>query len=124
MEDTLDTGPILSQIPLPVLETDTSASLYERGLEALWHLYLTSALRWLRGLETEFHPQQGIGSRHSVADLERLTNLEMTSSLSLARAIKWLRARTFGACNGAQFQIENETYRVTVQICGINEVAE
>lgn len=116
MDDTLDTGPILNQVSISIHATDTSDSLYEKSLNALWDLYGSSALQWLRGNEIQFHPQQGTGSSHSIADLATLTNLELTSSMSVGRAIQWLRARTFGTYDGAQFQIGGEQYGVTVRV--------
>ena len=124
MEDTLDTGPILDQVSIPVHLTDTSASLYAKGLLALWDLYLASALPWLRGQKSEFHPQQGVGSSYTIADLESLTNIELTSSMALGRALQLLRARTFGARDGAHFQISGEHYGVTVHVYNRNDVVE
>ena len=124
MDETLDTGPILNQVPIPIHETDTSTSLYEKGLNALWDLYLDSALSWLQGRGSDFHPQNGVGSSHSVAEVTSLTDLKLTSTMSVGRMIRLLRARTFGPHDGAHFRVGGEHYGVTVDVYRLDDLTE
>lgn len=104
MTQTIDAGQILAQRVIPVESKDTSASLYEKGLEALWDIYRTDVIAWLSGDFVTWREQPDGGSRHVTTDLERLIRLD-TATLSAVDRERLVRALDLGQAsprNGSQ----------------------
>lgn len=76
MREAIDEGPILDQMRVSIHEGDTSHSLYERGLRALWHIYESALLPWLLDGSGSWTPQPQGGSRHGRADLDALRAMD------------------------------------------------
>lgn len=76
MTETIDTGPILAQRVVPVESEDTSASLYSKGLDALWDIYQTDVVSWLLRGAVGLRDQTGGGSWHASKDLKKLADLD------------------------------------------------
>lgn len=72
MTENIDEGKILAQQVIPVEATDTSASLYQKGTDALWDIYRTDVVAWLSGGSVTWRDQPDGGSWHVTTDLERL----------------------------------------------------
>ncbi len=85
MIETIDSGPILAQRVIPVASSDTSATLFDKGLDALWDLYRTEVIAWLSGGSVTWREQPDGGSRHVTTDLERLIRLEAATLTALDR---------------------------------------
>ena len=79
MTETIDAGPILAQRVVPVESVDTSTSLYNKGLDALWDIYLTDVVAWLLGGAVGLREQAAGGSRHASKDLKILADLDRES---------------------------------------------
>jgi methionyl-tRNA formyltransferase len=75
MIETIDSGPILAQRAIPVASSDTSATLFDKGLDALWDLYRVDVVAWLAGEPVAWREQPPGGSSHVTSDLEALSRL-------------------------------------------------
>lgn len=94
MTKDVDCGPLLGQVQIPIEQFDTSATLYARGLDALWNLYLETVKPWILGKATELVPQTPGGSAHFARDLELLYELARDPNLPLEDRKRLLRAIT------------------------------
>jgi methionyl-tRNA formyltransferase len=104
MTQTIDAGQILAQRVVLVESKDTSASLYEKGIEALWDIYCTDVIAWLSGGSVTWREQPDGGSRHVTKDLERLIRLD-AATLSAVDRERLVRALDLGQAsprNGSQ----------------------
>lgn len=99
----VDTGPILAQREVPVLPTDTGASLYHRQEEACLELLRASWPRLLRG-ELQPKPQApGSGTYHRLRDTEKIDRLELDETYTARDLVDRIRARTFPPFKGCYF---------------------
>ena len=92
----LDGGPLLGQIRIPLLDTDTGDSLYAKGIEALWDLYLTRVRPWVLGKPMSWEAQPPGGSFHRQSDLLSLYELAEDPLLPTRDRLRLLRALNMG----------------------------
>ena len=95
MTEKLDAGPILGQRRIPIDPLDTSFSLYAKGLIALWEIYRTEVVSWLRGEHATWIDQPLGGSCHRKQDLLDLVALDSETLTHQARD-RWARAISLG----------------------------
>lgn len=91
MVESIDAGPILAQREVPIEETDTSSSLYRKGLESLWTLFEAAVVPWLLGDPFTLRDQPPGGSDHSRADFLALQALDPDDMPNEVRE-RWARA--------------------------------
>lgn len=96
----VDAGPLLGQTRIPILDTDTSQSLYEKGLNGLWDLYLRKVRPWIQGLPVTWELQASGGSLHREADLTALQAFARDSKMSMTDHVRVLRALSMGSGRG------------------------
>lgn len=96
----LDAGPLLDQFEIPILASDTSDSLYTRGIRALWDLYMTSVRPWVLGKPVTWKAQTQGGSSHRQADLQYLRDLATQTEMPVVTFVKLLRALSMGPGSG------------------------
>lgn len=91
MVESIDAGPILAQLEVPIEETDTSFSLYRKGLDSLWTIFEAAVVPWLRGEPFTLRDQPPGGSDHSRADVLALQALDPGDLPNEVRE-RWARA--------------------------------
>lgn len=91
MVESIDAGPILAQLEVPIEETDTSFSLYGKGLDSLWTVFEAAVVPWLRGKPFTLRDQPPGGSNHSRADVLALQALDPGGMPNEVRE-RWARA--------------------------------
>jgi len=100
MSEEFDAGPLMGQIEIETHPWDTSHSLYQRGVDALWELYVDRVRPWIMGHATEVTPQPAGGTMHTVQDLHDLQMLARESVLSMEDHVRLMRALSLGAGGG------------------------
>lgn len=99
MVESIDAGPILAQLQVPIEPTDTSYTLYGKGLDSLWAVFEVAVLPWLSGLPATLREQPPGGSRHSRADFRALEALDPRDMPEEVR-LRWERALTLSPGGG------------------------
>ena len=112
-----DAGPLLDQVRIPIRDDDTSESLYARGTEALWDLYLNSVRSWVGGRPVSFQEQASGGTSHTKADLEELQEVANASVLPIRDHVRLLRALSMGPGSGLVLRqgVDQVLVRVTLE---------
>lgn len=100
----VDTGDIISQREVPVLPTDTGATLYARLEEAALELFIETWPRlYLNDLPRR--PQPAGGTSHRVADVERIDRIDPNQLIRAGDLIDIIRARTFSPHKGVYLDL-------------------
>jgi N-acetylneuraminate synthase len=99
----IDTGDVIAQKDVPVLATDTGASLYRRlemeGLELFKNHWAA-----IRAGRCARNPQAaGVGSGHRARDLQMIDEIDPQRMYRAEDLINLIRARTFAPYPGAYF---------------------
>jgi len=113
MSEELDAGPLLGQIEIAVEPWDTSPSLYQRGVDALWDLYAARVRPWITGADADLTPQSRGGSMHTADDFKRLQIYARDSVLSMEEHVRLIRALSLGSAGG--LRIAQDGLEVDVQ---------
>ncbi len=113
MSEEFDTGPLLGQIEIETHPWDTSNSLYQRGLDALWELYVARVRPWILGSSTKVSPQPAGGAIHTVQDFNDLQRFARDSVLPMEDHVRLLRALSLGT--GGGFRIRQGGMEIEVQ---------
>lgn len=103
IDEGIDTGAIVAQVRVPVEPIDTGASLYTKLEEAALELFKKS---WTKICDSNVEPQiqdLNAGTRHSIADVKRIDEIDMDCTYTAKELINILRARTFPPHDGAYF---------------------
>ena len=124
VDEGVDSGLVLVQIRVEVLATDTGGDLYDKGVRACMKLfedniYLLSFEKTLENLINNRNKNHSRGSYHDKADFNRVCQEVEQGGLSLERAIRYLRSRTFH--NGRSFRYMEDGKTYECRLC-INEV--
>lgn len=114
----VDSGPLLAQVEVPVDATDTSQSLYSKGLSALWDLYLLAVKPWVLGADPDWREQPAGGSLHRTRDLIGLQEFALESNLRAEDFVRLLRALTMGPGTGLVIPLAAQEVVVSVQVSG------
>lgn len=117
MEEGLDSGNILAQAAVPVLQTDTAHSLYQRVLSVEIDILREGLPRALGG--DPGTPQTGEGTAHDKADLlnEGIRNLDHRNAANPARFVDVMRALTTNSLHeAAYFEQNGRRYAVQIEI--------
>ncbi len=117
MSEDFDTGPLLGQIEIETHPWDTSNSLYQRGVDALWELYVSRVRPWILGSSTKLSPQPAGGTMHTVQDFNDLQRFARDSVLPMEDHVRLLRALSLGT--GGGFRINQGGTEVEVQAAGV-----
>ena len=114
MSKEFDAGPIMGQIEIETHPWDTSHSLYQRGVDALWDLYVTRVRSWIMGSAAELRPQPAGGTMHTVQDFHDLQMLARGALLSMEDHVRLMRALSLGA--GGGLRVPQGGVEVEVQV--------
>ncbi len=105
MEAGLDTGPVLLEKRLPILETDTAASLHDK-LAALGGQAIVEALAKLGRLEPAAQPEEGVTYAAKLSKEEARIDWTLPAE-TLARKV-----RAFNPAPGAWTQLNGEPLKI------------
>jgi|ERR1700722_441722 len=99
----IDTGDVIAQKEVPVLVTDTGATLYRRlemeGLELFMNHWPS-----IRQGSSARHPQPaGVGSSHRAREVQKIDEIDPQKMYRAEDLINVIRARTFAPYPGAYF---------------------
>jgi methionyl-tRNA formyltransferase len=108
MEAKLDAGPIVDQIQVAVLPTDTCASLHARVAAAEQLLFQRNWPRIVAGETLPASPQPPGGSYHTVAEHTRVASSNAVD-LQVGDLLRLIRALTFGPASGLRVNIGEST---------------
>jgi len=100
MSEEFDTGPLMGQIEIEAYPWDTSHLLYQRGVDALWELYVTCVRPWIKGGAADLRPQPAGGTMHTVQDFHDLQMLARGAMLSMEDHVRLMRALSLGPGGG------------------------
>jgi len=121
MSEEFDAGPLMGQIEIATHPWDTSYSLYQRGVDALWELYLSRVRPWIMGSATEVTPQPGGGTMHSVQDFHDLQMFARGAVLPMDDHVRLMRALSLGP--GGGLRVCQGGVEVEVQVAVLPPVA-
>jgi folate-dependent phosphoribosylglycinamide formyltransferase PurN len=114
MSEEFDAGPLVGQIEIETHPWDTSHSLYQRGVDALWDIYVSRVRPWVMGSATDVTPQAAGGTMHTVQDFDDLQGLARDCHLSMEDHVRLLRALSLGT--GGGLRITQGGLEVEVQV--------
>jgi methionyl-tRNA formyltransferase len=120
MDEGVDTGDILAQTRVAVSAWDTGETLYRKLEIACFELFRTS---WplVRGGRLRPMPQEGPGSVHRVADVEKIDAIDLDATYTARCLIDILRARAFPPHRGAYFCAAGRKVFVEVKLIEAGE---
>lgn len=111
----IDAGPVVDQIEVPVLESDTCASLHARIADAERTLFERYWPRLLAAEVLPSVPQPDGGSYHSIADYKAC--VANARSLDLVKDLfRLVRALTFNSTPSLTVDIDGLNFQMTVDI--------
>jgi len=117
MSEEFDAGPLLGQIRIEVQPWDTSYSLYQRGVGALWDLYISRVRPWIMGDETDLVPQSGGGSMHTMQEFNELQLYARDSVLSMEDHVRLMRALSRGPGGGIKVSQDGLEVDLQTNVC-------
>ncbi len=110
-----DRGPLVAQIRVPVLPSDTGATLYTRLEDASLRLFEEAWPCVMNG-SYGLCPQEPGGTSHTMNDVRQIDHIELDRSYRASDLINILRARTFPPFEGAYFTVEGRKYFLRLEI--------
>jgi methionyl-tRNA formyltransferase len=113
----LDGGPIVDQVEIPVSWTDTGESLYRAATKECVELFK----RWYRRTRNQTSPSQKnthVSPRRPRrrAEMDQVSQLDLDAQMSVRALINILRARTFSGYPSAWFRDGDCEFEIRVQI--------
>src|SRR5262245_56259293 len=114
MDESVDTGDIIAQMPIDVAVEDTGETLYRRLERASLEL-LQQTWPAIEAGRAPRRRQEGAGTSHRARDLERIDEIDLDASYRARDLVNVLRARTFPPYKGAFFRAGGK--RVYVRVC-------
>jgi methionyl-tRNA formyltransferase len=116
VDEGVDTGPILAQMPLEHGWEDTGETLYLRARAAMIDLVKASYPALRDGALTPRPRDAAQGSFHKASELEPASRIALDAPTTARDLLNRLRARTFPGYPGCRFEEDGRTYEVTVSI--------
>lgn len=112
----VDTGDIVSQLPIPYTWEDTGGSLYQKSAAAILRLFQDTYPK-IRGLDFGRRPQDlAAGSSHRASELDAASEIVLDKTYRARDLLNLLRARTFPGYPACQFSDGDDVYEVRVEI--------
>ena len=117
IDDGVDTGNIIAQKLVPVIATDTGATLHRRLELACVELFKETWPLIACGQQVQSSVQvPGAGTYHKVRDVEKLDEIQLERSYTARELLNILRARTFPPYPGAYFRDEGRKVYLQLQL--------
>lgn len=124
VDEGVDTGDIIAQQEVPILATDTGASLYERLEQAAFDLFRRTWPLLRAGQEPRIPQDRSAGSSHRVRDVAAIDEIDLARSYQAGALIDILRARTFPPHDGAFFRADGKKIRIRIELQAEDEAPE
>lgn len=123
IDEGIDTGDVIAQKEVPVLVTDTGASLYRR-LEAEGLELFRSTWPLIRaGTNSRIAQARDEGSYHRARDVEQIDEIDLDKSYRAEDLLNIIRARTFPPYRGAYFVHQGRKICLRIELREESEVA-
>lgn len=120
VEQGIDSGDIVAQMPISYNWEDTGESLYFKARQAMVDL-LQSTYPQIRKGRLQRTPQDlSKGSLHYASELDKASAIELDQKYTARGLLNLLRARTFSGYPACRFKEGGITYEVTVNIKKVN----
>lgn len=116
IDEGIDTGPILTQIPLEKSWEDTGETLHKRAKAAMIDLVKSSYPAMSKGQFTPQPQATNTGSFRRSQELEGASLIALDTPTTPRDLLNRLRARTFTGYPGCRFEENGRTFEVTVSI--------
>jgi methionyl-tRNA formyltransferase len=121
IDEGIDTGDIVAQLPVPVEPTDTGESLYYKLETACVELF-ERVWPLIRSGQPVRTPQPKAGVRRRKCDVEAIDEVFLDQEYKAGALIDLLRARTFPPHQGAFFCKDGQKYYLRLQILHQDEL--
>ena len=115
MDEQIDHGPIICQKEVQIDEWDTAGTLYNKIVEAEFHLIEEYIEKIIEGKYVTFEPSEE-GNINYKNDFERLCELDMNSIDTFENHIRILRALSHDAFFNAYYIKNNKKIRLRIQV--------
>lgn len=111
----VDSGDLIAQREVPVLLTDTGASLYQKLMHASVQLFKETwpSIRSGTACPTQ---QEGAGTFHRVRDVEQIDEIFLDQTYRAEDLLNVIRARTFPPYAGAYFRHQGRKVYLRLQL--------
>lgn len=116
VDEGIDSGDIVAQLPIQYTWEDTGASLYAKASRAMIELFETtySSLR-MQGFP-RIKQDLSKGSLHYAKEIDEASRIDLDKTYSARELINLLRARTFPGHPACWFEDDGANYEITVTI--------
>lgn len=115
MEEGVDTGPIIAQREVRVLDTDTAGTLYARLEEEQFKLF-KSVWSDIRNGKISKVPQHGTSTLHTIQEFKELRKIDPNQKVKIADFLNYLRAMTFPGFENAYIEVGGKKYFIEIRI--------
>lgn len=102
MDSQIDHGAIVAQKKVKIYEADTSKEVYDRILEAEFHLFD----QWIEKILTDDYEEISVneeGNYNSISDFKAVCQIDLDQEVTFREAIDYLRAMTYEGYDNAYF---------------------
>jgi len=106
MNSEIDSGPIIAQREVQILDDDTSKGVYRKILSTEFALFDENISRIIQGKYTSSTPGTK-GNYNSIYDFKELCQIDLDKQVTFREAIDYLRAMTFDGYENAYFYSKN-----------------
>jgi methionyl-tRNA formyltransferase len=116
IDEGVDTGDIVSQLPIPYTWEDTGGSLYRKAIDAILQLFRDTYPK-IRTLNFAQHPQDlSAGSAHFASELDTASEIILDTTYRARDLLNLIRARTFQGYPACTFSDGSDTFEVRIEI--------
>ncbi|MBW1781643.1 MAG: formyl transferase [Deltaproteobacteria bacterium] len=115
MEEGVDTGPIIAQREVEVLNTDTASTLYAK-LEAVQFELFKSVWPDIRNGNVEKRPQHGEPTLHTIKEFKELRKIYPSQKVKISDFLNYLRAMTFPGFDNAYIEVAGKKYFIEIRV--------
>ncbi len=116
VEDGVDCGDVIAQLPIPYGWEDNGATLYEAAAREMVNLFKEIYPQIRQGILTRTPQDLTKGSFHLASELESASRIELEAQYRARDLLNLLRARTFPEHPACWFQDDGQTFEVRVEI--------
>jgi len=116
VDDGIDTGDVIAQLPIAYNWTDTGGTLYHKAQSGMVQLFEESYPHIRSGNYTRHTQDLGQGSHHTADELDHASHIDLSRHYSARELLNLLRARTFADYPGCWFEEDGQRFEITVSI--------
>ena len=124
LAESIDTGDIIAQQPVPIEPVDTGESLYRRLERTAVELFDETWARLRAGQAPRIPQNPAAGCSHRARDVGHIDEIELDRAYRARELIDLLRARTFPPHPGAYFRHDGRKVYLRLQLLWEDQLAE